>query len=134
MQYIELKRGSKGREEVYESIQLADYLSPINHSLKKDEKILMMKMQNSMLNLSGTFKDDQCIFKCNETENTFHIYICPKINETSKKQRDYSQFFRGDLQTKLEIFSLIRDNLRKREELLDKMQNLTDRSGIKRKR
>ena len=42
LQYFKLKRGSQGREEVYESFQLADYLSPINHSLKKDEKNLMM--------------------------------------------------------------------------------------------
>ena len=87
-----------------------------------------------MLNLSGTFRDEQCIFKCNEIENTHHLYICPKINEENHKQNSYSEFYRGNLQQKLEIYSILKGKLKKRYDLAENMNMHIDKSGSKRKR
>ena len=77
LKYLLQKRGSKGKEIVYNSLEMADYLLPFN-TMKITEKQNIFSIRNRMIDIKDNFgKSDNCI--CGSEENMNHTG-CPRKN------------------------------------------------------
>ena len=51
LQYLLMKRGSKGKEIVYQNLKMAEYLLPNNESLSISEKRYIFAIRNRMVKI-----------------------------------------------------------------------------------
>ena len=78
----------------------------------------MFSVRNSTLNISGNFKEEKCIFGCNEKETLLHVLNC--IENRDKKERnisedEYSLIHNGKLENQIKLFNIIKLKLKDRE-------------------
>ena len=74
--YLNGKRGSKGKEIVYKNLSMAEYLLPWNRSLSNEQKLQVFAIRNRMIDLPCNFpiNDDKVRCSCGEIETMEHIY------------------------------------------------------------
>lgn len=87
LEYLQNKRGKKGKEIRYEQLQMAEYLMPnrSKHSVKEKRKIF--EIRNKMLPIAKNFhiegQSTKC--KCGKEEDTEHIYYCENWSKVKEK-------------------------------------------------
>ena len=120
LEYLESKRGTKGHEIRYTSLEMSVYLLPINSQLNIDEKRKMFALRNQMIRIPINFgeKDEKCV--CGKIETMPHIYNCEYLNG-KKSKIIYNELYNGNLINQINIFRRMEENIEKRQEI--KMKN-----------
>ena len=118
--YLQSKRGSKGREIEYKSLEMSEYLLPLNSKLNIEEKRKMFAIRNRMFGISSDFwkTDEKCV--CGELETIPHTYDCESLNENKSKIK-YDEIYNGNLTYKIEVLRRLEKNIEKSREI--KMSN-----------
>ena len=108
------KRGQKGKEIIYQKIEMAQYLSP-NNSLEIKEQKKIFEMRNRMTNINANYssKSEQlCI--CGKIENMKHIYECKLFNK-EEIEVNYNDIYESNLKDMKKIVNRFETNMEKRE-------------------
>ena len=120
--YLMNRRGSKGKEIEYKSIQMSQYLQP-NNVLEISEQKKIFEVRNKMTiipaNFSGS-KENKCV--CLQKENMEHIYHCRKLNANDMEVK-YENIYKGNVENMKFILNRFFENMRKREEFSHVIQN-----------
>ena len=116
LEYLLSKRGSKGHEIEYTSLEMSEYLLPFNTNLNIEEKRKMFEIRNRMTQIPTNFgkTEEKCI--CGENESLPHIYICESLNQM-KTKTCYEEIYNGNLKTQIQIYRRMENNLERRKEL-----------------
>ena len=77
LKYLTEKKGSKGKEILYDKIEMSEYLLPLNNKLSIEGKKRLFSARNKMVNILSNFSSSKlgrknCI--CGEQESMQHIY------------------------------------------------------------
>ena len=130
--YLVGKQGEKGKEIKYMSLEMSEYLQPINQNLTIEEKCEMFSIRNQMIqipyNFPGKNKENKCL--CEKNEDMVHIFNC----ETYKKKETelkYEHIFDGNLKQQIEVFEIFNGNLKQRETFLNEMEPPCDLNEIR---
>ena len=127
--YLMKRRGSKGAEIEYPRIEMAEYLLPNDEFTIEDQRNLF-SMRNRMVDIPSNFvssekNESKCL--CGEKENMRHIYSCKYLN-SEEPDEAYENIFSENLRTQSKVFIRFENNLKTREEYLNKemLKNETD--------
>ena len=122
LEYLQTKRGSKGKEIRYKTLEMSEFLLPFNSSLDIEEKRKLFEKRNRMTAIPYNFgqKEEKCI--CGEIEDMLHIYNCENIN-AMKPELSYDKIYNGNLKSQIEVFRRIEKNLEMRQEI--KIRNIS---------
>ena len=113
--YLMNKRGSKGNQIEYSSLEMAEYLLPYNHEVKIDEKQRIFAIKNRMVDIPYNFgKTEVC--HCGETETMSHIYLCQYLNK-EETVIPYEKIYNGKVSEQTEIMKRFESNMSRRNEL-----------------
>ena len=125
LEYLLRKRGTKGREIDYTTLEMSEYLLPFNSRLNIEEKRSLFEIRNRMTKIPIHFgkKEAKCIF--GEEENMPHIYSCKLINNT-KPCINYNNIYNGNLNAQIDIFRRMENNLEKRNQIKEKEKHPCD--------
>ena len=104
-EYLNVKRGSKGSQIIYEQIKMCEYLLPSDEILSISDKRNIFSVRNRMVNISYNFPKQQQIEKCvcGEIENMEHIYLCEILNR-DKIKMTYNLIYNGTLKQQVEVY------------------------------
>ena len=93
LRYLIRKRGTKGCEISYTSLEMAEYLQPYNASLTIEQKRELFEVRNRMVQIPNNFPKSSEKYKCecSEIEDMEHIYRCEIYNNKEKKQKYFIQ-------------------------------------------
>ena len=121
LKYLLQKRGKKGKEIEYTSLDMAEYLQPFGNKLTVEEKQNLFSIRNRMVNIPRNFPKGETEYPCicGETENMGHIYNCEILSERKTRILKYEKIFDGTMDQQIEVFRIIKQNLEKRELLRD---------------
>ena len=127
--YLVKKQGSKGGEIEYQELQMADYLLPYDKGLSIAEKQEIFQIRNRMTNIPANFSSDKEKFKCvcGQPENMVHVYTCEKLN-SEKVNRTYENIYLNDVKDIEEIYRRFKNNMNKREIILEQKLEETKNS------
>ena len=102
LEYLQRKRGSKGKEIRYTKLEMSEYLLPFNSKLNIEEKRRLFEIRNRMSKIASNFgnKEEKCI--CGAEENMHHIYSCESINNI-KPETSYDEIYNGKLKNRIYI-------------------------------
>ena len=132
LKYIISKQGKKGKEILYDSLEMADYLKPTNEKLSICEKQEMFSVRNRMTEISDNFsknnEENTCI--CGEKENMHHIYNCETLNEEKKSNVPYENIFNGEIKKQIEVFKQFKQNMKNREEIISNPHVISKGSAV----
>ena len=116
LKYLLQKRGSKGMEIEYPSLEMKEYLLPYNDRMNIEEKQKMFEIRNRMVDIPANFGSNEiCI--CGNEENMSHIYSCEYLN-MKEITSSYEKIFNGNLSEQIEIFRRFENNLKVRNDKL----------------
>ena len=118
LEYLQTKRGSKGKDIEYKTLEMSEYLTPFNKILNIEEKRKLFEIRNRMTRIPSNFgnKTEKCM--CGEPENMTHIYNCKSINKM-KPEISYEQIYNGNVRKQIEIFRRMESNLKIRKQMKD---------------
>ena len=121
LEYLQRKRGSKGKEIKYTKLEMSEYLLPFNSKLNIEEKRRMFEIRNRMTKIPYNFgnKEAKCI--CGAEENMHHIYLCNSINNI-KPEIPYNEIYNGNLKNQIYIFKRMENNLKIREKIKEQKE------------
>ena len=75
LKYLLKKRGKKGSEISYSSIEMSEYLQPFNKALTIEQKSEMFEIRNRTVNIQSNFSSKNATtYECGKTEDMVHIY------------------------------------------------------------
>ena len=116
LEYLRSKRGSKGQEIEFTTLEMSEYLLPFNSALNIEEKRRMFGIRNRMTDIPYNFgkKEEKCT--CGEIETMQHIYYCNIINQ-SKTEISYNLLYNGNLKSQIQIFRRFENNMELRQEI-----------------
>ena len=116
LNYLESKRGPKGREKELTRLEMSEYLLPFNSKLSIEEKRKMFEHRNRMTRIPYNFgkKEEKCV--CGNLETISHIYSCKSLNQKEERIL-YNEFYKGNLKQQTEIFRRLENNLEIRKEI-----------------
>ena len=69
------KIGSKGCQNQYSALEIAEYLLPYNDKMKIKEKQRLFALKNRLVDIPYNFGE------CGENEDMYHIYSCKYLNK-----------------------------------------------------
>ena len=117
LKYLLEKKGHKGKETEYGSLQMAEYLQPFGNKLTVEEKRELFSIRNRMVDIPDNFPRGKTEFKCicGEQENMSHLYNCELLSEKKEKRLEYEKIFNGTINQQIEIFRIVQQNLNQRE-------------------
>ena len=123
LKYLLEKKGHKGKEIEYGSLQMAEYLQPFGNKLTVEEKRELFSIRNRMVDIPDNFPRGKTEFKCicGEQENMSHLYNCELLSEKKEKRLEYEKIFNGTINQQIEIFRIIQQNLNQREATIIEM-------------
>ena len=123
LKYLLKKKGHKGKEIEYGSLQMAEYLQPFGNKLTVEEKRELFSIRNRMVDIPDNFPRGKTEFKCicGEQENMSHLYNCELLSEKKEKRLEYEKIFNGTINQQIEIFRIIQQNLNQREATIIEM-------------
>ena len=115
------KRGKKGEEINYSSLEMSEYILPINNHITTEEKCEIFAMKNRMIQIPNNFKnnDNQSKCPCGCIEDMKHIYECEILNENEKPNIQYEKIFNGNIKQQIEVYRKFKQNMEKREKLME---------------
>ena len=127
LEYLQSKRGSKGKEIRYTTLEMSEFLLPFNSILNIEEKRKLFEKRNRMTAIPYNFgqKEEKCI--CGEIEDMQHIYNCEIINAI-KPELSYEKIYNGNLKSQIEVFRRIEKNLEIRQEIIIRNKSPCDPS------
>ena len=114
------KRGSKGKELIYNEIQTAEYLLP-NDELNKEEQRTIFSIRNRMINIPSNFVSKEnnfykCI--CNEKEDMKHLYECNYLNRENIEVQ-FERIYYGTIREQKLIAKRIQHNMEQRTKFIN---------------
>ena len=115
-EYLESKRGSKGREIIYPNLEMAHYLLPNDNGLTVENKKMLFSIRNRMLQIPYNFpgqyiqNNNKCKTGCGKLETMNHLYICEKLNMEERKY-PYESIFSDNLHKQGEVFKIMEKNI-----------------------
>ena len=126
--YLEKKKGIKGKEIIYTKIEMADYLLP-NSKLSINEKQRLFAIRNQMVDIPNHFSSENkkylCI--CGEEENLPHIYVCERLNETEIEKLPYEKIYTGNVEEQRKILEKMENNLQVREKNINEKETMNEK-------
>ena len=129
--YLTCRQGEKGKEIKYTSLEMSEYLQPLNNELSIEQKHEMLSIRNRMIdipyNFSGKNKENKC--ECNETEDMLHIYNCEMLN-TNEPNLPYETIFKGNIKQQIEVYKIFKQNLNQRQFLMNENESPCDPDEI----
>ena len=130
LEYLLEKRKRKGKEIIYQKLEMAEYLQPINSQLNIENKRKMFAIRNRMVNIKSNFKQkneiQMCI--CGQIENMEHIWNCEKLSSDKNEKRNYQKIFNGNIKEQIQIFEEFTKKLERYKEQSEK--NTTPRQSL----
>ena len=116
LEYLLSKRGSKGLEIRYKTLEISEYLLPFNNRLNIEEKRKLFETRNRMTRIPYNFgkKDEKCF--CGKIESISHIYECKSVNQL-EPIIPYNEIYNGNLNNQIEIFRRLEISLENRIEM-----------------
>ena len=115
--YLTGKQGSKGKDIVYSSMQMSEYLLPTNEKLTIDEKRRLFAVKNKMIDIPSNFpkgrSESETICFCGQREDMNHIYECDIYNE--EVFSNYEEIYNGEINEQITIFKRFEENFEKRK-------------------
>ena len=127
LKYLNQKKGKKGNEISYESIEMAEYLLPYN-KLSISQKRRMYEIRNKMVDIPENFSSDtietQCL--CGEREVMSHIYYCDIFSENKCGKILYEKIYNGNLFEQIEVYQRFEENFK----VIDIMKNQCKNSKV----
>ena len=96
LKYLLNKRGSKGKEMVYNRLEMAEYLLPNNDILNIGEKGELFSVKKRMFNIGYNFGRKEKCEKCEEIEEMAHIYDCKYLDKNTK-ELTFDKIWKGNL-------------------------------------
>ena len=130
--YLKEKQGSKGKENIYEDLSMAEYLLPSNNNLTIVEKQNLFSVKNRMVWIPANFPKPKTEYKCicGQKEDMTHIYNCKILNNGLETKLDYQKIYTGTITEQIEIFRQFEKNMDIRETLLNEHTSPCDPSVI----
>ena len=126
--YLIGKRGKKGGEISYTSLEMAEYLQPFNASITIEQKRELFAVRNRMIqipyNFPKTSEKHKCL--CSETEDMAHIYNCDLYTNKQQENISYDKIYNGNLQQQLKVFIIFKQNLEQRERMITESKSPCD--------
>ena len=123
--YLVNKVRSKGKENEYNDLSMAEYLLPENRLLSIEEKQRLFEVKHRLTKIPSNFpkayETNQCY--CGGEENMEYIYNCEVLKEGKREILKYERIYNGTLREQIEVFRQFESNMKKRETL--KKQNCT---------
>ena len=122
LNYLLDKRGSKGSEINYTSLEMSEFLLPFNNKLTISEKCELFAVRNRMIDIPSNFSSNcEAKCECGVIENMKHIYECKILNMNKKTTIPYENVYNGNLQQQIEVYRRFKENLIRREQLKEKL-------------
>ena len=123
LNYLTKKKGSKGKEINYTTIEMAEYLQPYS-KISVIKKRKLFEIRNKMTNIPNNYQRREQKIKCccGEYEEMEHIYNCKILNKNDRKEIEYEEIYKNNIQKQLEILRIMEDNLEKRKYMNDKIE------------
>ena len=123
--YLVSRQGSKGKENIYSDLCMAEYLLPTT-TLTISEKQKMFAVKNRMVQIPANFPkpniENKCY--CGKKEDMKHIYTCEIINNGKYPNLEYEKIFMGNIPEQIEVFRKFENNFERREILTEtKIEN-----------
>ena len=119
--YLKMKqrKGEKGAEIIYDTLELQDYLNPCsNLSLEDQQRIFSLRTRMNPLKSNfpknEKMKQELCVKNCLKEIDNEHLTWCEVLN--SKNDYKYSNLLNGNLEEKIQTFKQIVDNEKRRRE------------------
>ena len=111
------KKGSKGREIKYTSLEMADYLLPQAHmSLKDQRELFSVRCHTNDLGANRGIME-YCETECGEILNNSHIFQC-RISNTKEEKWDLDKVLNGYIIEMKRHLQTWRNNMEKRDKYL----------------
>ena len=119
--YLISRQGSKGIENNFSELSMAEYLLPENHILSISEKQSMFAVKNRMIMIGANFPKPNISYWCwcGIKENMQHVYECELINEKQHLSLEYMKIYTGNISEQINVFRKFEINMKRR----DKMKN-----------
>ena len=128
LSYLIRKRGKKGGEISYTTLEMAEYLQPYNASLTIEQKCELFEVRNRMVqiphNFPKTSEKHKC--ECNEIEDMVHIYNCEIYCKKQQNGISYDKIFNGNLQEQIQVFTIFKQNFEQREKMINERNTPCD--------
>ena len=122
LKYLLDKKGSKGSEINYTSLEMSEYLLPFNNKLTISEKCEIFAVRNRMINIPSNFSSNcEAKCECGAIENMKHIYECKLLNMNKKITIPYENIYNGNLKQQIEVYRRFKENLVKRDNYKDEI-------------
>ena len=123
LKYLLEKKGKKGKEIEYTTLEMAEYLQPFGNKLTVAEQRDLFSIKNRMVDIPSNFPKGKTEFKCicGEIENMNHIYNCELLSEKKEQSLDYEKIFNGTIKQQVDVFRIVKQNLDQREIIISKM-------------
>ena len=113
LKYLLKKRGKKGSEISYSSIEMSKYLQPFNKALTIEQKREMFEIRNRMVNIQSNFSSkNETRCECGKTEDMVHIYECEIFCDNKQPTIPYGQIFNGNLNEQILVYTKFSENLK----------------------
>ena len=92
-EYLTNKQGTKGKDIIYSSIEMSEYLLPINKNLTLEQKRRQFAIRNKMIDIPANFpkSKQKSICFCGDIEDMKHIYEC-EILRSEKERISYDKY------------------------------------------
>ena len=121
--YLTKKIKSKGSEILYQNIELADYLQPIN-PMSIEQKQRLFAIRNRMVQIPDNFPKSETKTKCfcGDIEDMKHIFTCNILNNGINQSEKYENIFNGTISQQTKIFHKFEENMENRKTLIKEME------------
>ena len=128
LEYLLGKRKSKGKEIIYQRLEMAKYLQPINRKLNIENKQKMFAVRNRMVDIKSNFnkKNEKQICICGYTETMEHIWNCKELNTDRIQMEEYQKIFNGNITEQIGIFEAFMEKLERYKNQNEKMKHPGD--------
>ena len=136
LRYLNKKKGKKGKEISYQSLEMAKYLLPYN-KMSISQKRKIFEIRNKMVDIPENFSSDsvQTVCICGEREIMSHIYYCNVLSENKSENFLYENVYNGSLVQQIEVCKRFEENFEVRNRIKNQFENSMPKEGkIKRKR
>ena len=110
------KKGIKGSQNVYNCVEMAEYLLPYNKQLTVEEKREMFAVKNAMISIPANFSStNETKCECGQKEEMQHIYECEMFNNGKQITIPFTKIFNGNLSEQILVYKKFSENMKNRE-------------------
>ena len=113
LEYLLNCRKSKGKQIIYNKLEMAEYLLPNKH-LNIDQQIYIFNIRNRMIHIYSNFSKNElfCLTNCGNIESMEHIYNCEKLCGTNIISKlNYEKIYSSYIKDQIEVYLLMKKNI-----------------------